>query len=96
MRHLTQSQALASLGRGAAIEQLLPSLNSREMLEWLCLSPRSAGVYLTRHRPAAASACPGAEFSGALSRSSRHDRGESCRAETVNDPFGLARPGHPD
>jgi hypothetical protein len=50
VRHLTESQALAALGRGARVEQLLSSSNSPEVLEWLCISPRSEAVCLVRHR----------------------------------------------
>ena len=51
MRHLTESQTLAALDRGRPVEQLLPqSEPDVSVIEWLRLSPRSAGVALVRHR----------------------------------------------
>lgn len=50
VRHLSEEQALAVLGRGSAIEQLLPAPDRPEVIEWLTISPRSAEVCVIRHR----------------------------------------------
>ena len=51
MRHLTERQTLAALERRRPVEQLLPQSGTHvPVIEWLRLSPGSAGVALVRHR----------------------------------------------
>ena len=49
MRHLTQLQALAALGRGAPIEQMLSENLASGSFSWLAALPRQGGFVMRLH-----------------------------------------------